>query len=183
MSTTLRIALLCAGALSLCACAILQGHAPAGAPDEAAWQAHRTELAALDSWTLSGRVGFINGKDSGSGSLDWQQQGGVLTFDFHGPLGAGAVHIQGDSKALWVKTSSGDDFVTDAPEDDFAARLRMPLPVLSMRYWMMGLPVPLRSLSRRAARIAMSSCSGMSAGPSARRMRPSSRTSKSRLSP
>ena len=137
-----RAALLVAGALSLAACASLQGRAPAGPPDEAAWARRESRLTALDDWEMSGRVAIAEGKDGASGSLDWKQDGGVLDFDFRGPLGAGAVHIQGDGDALWIKTSRGDDFVTGDPERDFADRLHMPLPVLSMRYWMLGLPDP-----------------------------------------
>lgn len=135
-------ALLAAGALVLSACASLQGRAPEGAPDEAAWTVRQTELAALTDWELSGRVAIVDGEDGGSGSLDWKQQGSALTFDFRGPLGAGALHIEGDGGTLRVRTSRGDDFVTDDPEWNFAERLRMPLPVLSMRYWMLGMPDP-----------------------------------------
>lgn len=137
-----RAMLLMVGALALTACASLPSHAPVGAPDEQAWSARQGALHALKDWDLSGRVAIADGKDGGSGSLDWQQQDEVLRFDFSGPFGAGGVHIQGDADALWVKTSRGDDFVTTDPEQDFAARLRLPLPVLSMRYWMRGMPDP-----------------------------------------
>lgn len=142
MRCTSRVALLLAGALSLTACASLTGHVPEGQADEAAWEARVTELTAVGSWELSGSVGVINGKDGGSGSLDWKQQGVELTFDFRGPLGAGAIHIQGDADALRVRSSRGDDFITTDPEEDFAEHLHMPMPVLSMRYWMLGIPDP-----------------------------------------
>lgn len=137
-----RAALVATGALSLAACASLQGRAPSGPPDEAAWSARVNRLATLTDWELNGRVAVADGKDGGSGSLDWKQDGDVVNFDFRGPLGAGAAHIQGTGDALWVRTSRGDDFVTSDPERDFAERLHMPLPVLSMRYWMLGLPDP-----------------------------------------
>ncbi|MGE5624204.1 MAG: lipoprotein insertase outer membrane protein LolB [Bacillota bacterium] len=142
MTAALRLTLLAAGVFSLAACASLQEHAPEGPANGTAWAARQAELAALTDWELSGRVAIIEGKDGGSGSLDWKQQGNRLSFDFRGPLGAGAVHIEGEGNTLRVKTSRGDDFVTDDPELDFAERLHMPLPVLSMRYWMLGLPDP-----------------------------------------
>jgi outer membrane lipoprotein LolB len=141
MKQMFRVALL-AGASCLSACATLSGHAPQGAADEAAWQSRLTHLDALVSWELSGRVGVIMAKDGGSGSLDWRQHGPELTFDFRGPLGAGAIHIQGDATALHIQSSHGDDFVTMDPEQDFTAHLHMPMPVLSMRYWMLGIPDP-----------------------------------------
>lgn len=142
MTLVLRGALLATGALALSACATLSGHAPTGTANEQAWQARVATLTALDTWELSGRVGVVNGKDGGSGSLDWNQDGDELRFDFRGPLGAGAVHIEGDSSALHVQSSRGDDFVTTDPEDDFARHLHMPMPVFSMRYWMLGIPDP-----------------------------------------
>jgi len=111
MKRIFRAALI-AGAFCLSACATLSGHAPQGTPDETAWQARLTRLGALGSWELSGRVGVITAKDGGSGSLDWKQQGPELTFDFRGPLGTGAIHMQGDAAALHIQSSRGDDFIT-----------------------------------------------------------------------
>jgi outer membrane lipoprotein LolB len=148
---SLRAAALGIAALLLAACSTLQGTAPAGAEDETAWRRHQAELTALTDWSFSGRVGFVNGKDSGSGSLDWQQQAGMTTVDFHGPLGTGAVHMEGDASALHVKTSRGDDFVTADPEDDLGERLHQPMPVLSLRYWVLGLPDPGADFAKNSA--------------------------------
>ena len=129
-------------ALLLGACSTLQERAPVGNGDEGAWQAHLAQLTTLQGWELSGRAGFVDGKDSGSGSLDWTQRGDESSLDFRGPLGAGVVHIEGDARALHVKTSRGDDFVTTDPEGDLGARLHQPLPVFSLRYWVLGRPDP-----------------------------------------
>jgi outer membrane lipoprotein LolB len=126
----------------LAGCTTLQSTAPAGAEDEPAWTAHLAQLTTLTGWSFEGRVGFVEGKDSGSGSLTWSQQGDRSVLDFSGPLGAGAVHMEGDASSLHVKTSRGDDFTTTDPETDLGARLHQPLPVLSLRYWVLGMPDP-----------------------------------------
>src|SRR5688500_19532061 len=36
-------------------------------------------LAAHPDWSLQGRVALSNGRDGGSGRIDWQQQGGRYT--------------------------------------------------------------------------------------------------------
>ena len=134
--------LLVAGGLALAGCASIPGTAPAGPPNERAWQNRQASLMQIDDWEMQGRVGIINGKDGGSGSMNWQQQGASLQFDFHGPFGAGALDIRGDGGVLHVKSSRGDDFITTDPEHDFTRLLHVPLPVLSMRYWVIGLPAP-----------------------------------------
>ena len=94
--------LLLASLLALCSCASVPGTAPVGPPDEAIWQSRYTQLEKVGNWELQGRVGIVNGKDGGSGSMDWKQQGDVLAFSFRGPFGAGTLEVRGDSKALWV---------------------------------------------------------------------------------
>lgn len=136
-----RVTLL-TGLLVLSGCASVPGKMPTGAPDENAWQLRRVQLEKLADWELQGRVGIINGKQGGSGSMDWKQHGDMLAFSFRGPFGVGALQVQGDAEALWVRSSRGDDFITTDPERDFSQRLRIPLPVLSMRFWMLGLPDP-----------------------------------------
>lgn len=145
----IRRTLLLAGLLLLASCASVPGTAPVGPPNETAWQAHRARLAALADWELQGRIGIVTGKHGGSGSMDWKQQGNQVTFNFRGPFGAGALEVRGDAHALWVRSSRGDDFITTNPERDFAARLHMPLPVLSMRYWVLGLPDPKADFRKR----------------------------------
>jgi outer membrane lipoprotein LolB len=141
-------AMLLLAASLLAACSTLQSSAPSGAEDETAWAVHLAQLTTLSGWSLDGQVGFIEGKDSGSGSLTWSQQEDQSVLDFHGPLGAGAVHMEGDSTSLHVKTSRGDDFTTTDPETDLGARLHQPLPVMSLRYWVLGMPDPRADYSK-----------------------------------
>ncbi|MGB9429835.1 MAG: lipoprotein insertase outer membrane protein LolB [Gammaproteobacteria bacterium] len=126
----------------LTGCASVPGTAPVGPPNENAWQVRRAQLVKLADWELQGRIGIVTAKNGGSGSMDWTQQGDKLAFNFRGPFGAGTLEVRGDSGILWVRSSRGDDFITSDPERDFAERLHVPLPVLSMRYWMVGLPDP-----------------------------------------
>lgn len=131
-----------AALLLLAGCASIPGTPPVGPPNVAAWQTHQAKLQTLSTWELQGRIGIVTAKDGGSGSIDWKQQGDQVAFSFRGPFGSGALEVRGDAQALWVRSSRGDDFITSDPERDFAMRLKVPLPVLSMRYWMLGLPDP-----------------------------------------
>ncbi|MDE2235337.1 MAG: outer membrane lipoprotein LolB [Gammaproteobacteria bacterium] len=134
--------LLLASLLAITGCASVPGAPPSGAPNEAAWQNRSQQLQKITDWELQGRVGIINGKQGGSGSMEWIQRGRQLTFSFRGPFGAGSLLVQGDADALWVRSSRGDNFISTNPQQDFSERLHIPLPILSMRYWMLGLPDP-----------------------------------------
>lgn len=144
-----RLLTVAAALLVLAGCAGVRGVAPSGPANEAAWQSRRARLMQLTDWEMQGRVGMSNGSDGGSGSMDWLQHGEQLQFDFRGPFGSGALDIKGDGKALHVKSSRGDDFVTSNPERDFMRLLHVPLPVLRMRYWVVGLPAPKAAFTRQ----------------------------------
>lgn len=48
--------------------------------------AREQALAARGSWTVHGRLGVSDGDDSGSGSLEWTQDGDVFRFSMHAPV-------------------------------------------------------------------------------------------------
>ena len=107
-----------AGAMAL-ACVALAGcrtlaTAPAGAPDlvaaAAAQQARAAALGlaegrcAAPAWTLGGRVALSNGRDGGSGQLEWTQGAGTTRMLLSAPItrqnwvlevGTGGATLQG----------------------------------------------------------------------------------------
>lgn len=113
-----------------------------GPPDLTAWEARRGELAALDRWTLEGRVGIVAGEEGGSGSLDWTQQGETVALRLNGPFGVGGFSVTGDGEALTLRTSDGESLTTADLEAELAWRLGYVIPVRSLRYWVRGLPAP-----------------------------------------
>jgi outer membrane lipoprotein LolB len=128
------------GALALGGCTTMTR--PTTIPDEAAWSARRAELGALARWQLEGKVAIAAGPDSWSGSLTWEQEGERLEFRFSGPFGIGGLRIWGGPGALQVRTHKGETFTIVDPERDLEERLGWSVPVLSMRYWMVGVPAP-----------------------------------------
>jgi len=115
---------------------------PTAPPDEPAWAARRAALEPLDRWQVDGRVAITTRDDNYSGSLSWIQTGAALEFRFSGPFGLGGLRIWGEPNALWVKTHQGETFSIADPERDLAERLGWSVPVLSMRYWIVGIPAP-----------------------------------------
>lgn len=83
------VRLLCvAGALLMAACA-----GPRVRPDVAhdtrllQDQAAREQvLSGLPDWSLRGRLGVSDGRDGGSGTLEWSQRGDAFRFSVHAPV-------------------------------------------------------------------------------------------------
>lgn len=137
--TRLRLpAVLLMGLLAGCATIV---H-PGGSANEKAWQARRQQLAQLKDWHISGRVGVSTPRRGGSASLDWKEQGGQMTLLFSGPFGMGAVRMQGTPQEMHVRDSKGRSWVTYQPEAALESTLGWPLPIGSLRYWVLGLPAP-----------------------------------------
>ncbi|RYD15098.1 MAG: outer membrane lipoprotein LolB [Lysobacteraceae bacterium] len=49
-------------------------------------QAREQALAGVQAWTLRGRLGVSDGRDGGSGTLEWNQRGEVFRFSVHAPV-------------------------------------------------------------------------------------------------
>lgn len=126
--------------LSLAAgCAVERGISLPSMDD---WEGRRAVLAGIDDWAFSGRIGVVSGDDGFNGRLRWRQVEESFEASVSGPLGAGAVQIEGDGGRVTVTESDGTVTVLDDPEFDLAMRYGWTIPVESLRYWALGIPDP-----------------------------------------
>ena len=125
--------------LLLTACAPMRPQRPVGAalPGEAA-----QALRCVDRWSLRGRAAFRIPGSSGSFRLNWQQQGDRYRLALEGPLGAGAMRIEGDAAEVVVESKGERRVYAAAPELVLAQILGYELPLQSLRYWVLGLSDP-----------------------------------------
>ena len=56
-------------------------------------------LAMRPDWSLQGRVALSNGRDGGSGRIDWQQQGGHYSVALSAPITRQSWRLSGDALA------------------------------------------------------------------------------------
>ncbi|GAC1622025.1 MAG: lipoprotein insertase outer membrane protein LolB [Nevskia sp.] len=107
------------------------------------WQIRLSILAAVQSFELKGRLAE-SGLSATRGDLAWAQSGERFDVRVSGPLGVGALAISGDPRTVEIRTKDGV-FVTDSPESFMQQRLGWSLPLPQLRYWVLGLPAPLRA--------------------------------------
>lgn len=129
--------LLCILALLLTACATTP-QLPLIDPEQA-WQARRETLSSLDSWSLVGRIAIQTEEQGWHASLRWRQQGESYDININAPLGQGAARLQGDESGVILRTSEGKEYAADA-QTLLDKRLGWRLPVVGLRYWILGLP-------------------------------------------
>ena len=142
-----RAALLSAlllGLLVLTGCAGLRAVALPDLELPPSWESRRSALQAWPGYALRGRVAVARGDDGFSGALRWVQAGAKARLELDGPLGVGGARYDLDPASV-----------------DGAAleqALGVPVPVASLRYWLLGVPDPAlaaeESLEVGAARLA-----------------------------
>jgi outer membrane lipoprotein LolB len=116
--------------------------APPSAPTQETWQTRKAQLESIQNWQLNGKVAVQTAQDSGSATLDWQENHGSYSVSLYGPLGAGALKINGHPGNATLTLQDGKKFTANSPETLLAKNWGFNLPVSYLRYWVRGLPVP-----------------------------------------
>lgn len=104
------------------------------------WGIRRSNIAAVQSFVLKGRVAEA-GIAAGRGDLDWSQSGDRIDLKVSGPLGVGALAISGDRESVEIRSKDGV-ITTRSPESYMQQRLGWSLPLSKLRYWALGVPAP-----------------------------------------
>lgn len=106
------------------------------------WKKRETTLTKIHSWNLSGKIGVVTAKDSGSANVKWLQQQNSYTLTLFGPLGAGGMTLKGRPGAVSLRLSNGKTLTAASPEKLLAQNWGFDIPVSYMNYWIRGVPVP-----------------------------------------
>lgn len=132
-------ALVLVAALSACA---VRGPVPPTLP-ATSWADRLAALDQIGDWGLQGRLALKGAGESASGSVAWWQRGDGFDLRLHGAFGRGAMRLTENTAGARleradeppVEASSAAILLADAlPE--------MPLPLASLRYWVLGRPAP-----------------------------------------
>lgn len=125
--------------LLLHACAARRGLELPDLPD---WDTRRVVLEAQDQWEFAGRIGASAGDDGFNGKLRWRQSSDDFSATVSGPLGAGAVRIEGNGDNVTLIDKQGETAELTDAERDLRNRYGWTIPVNSLRYWALGIPDP-----------------------------------------
>ena len=120
------------GVLLLGGCAALGGRSTAlpALPDvelPADWEARRSALQAWHGFDLRGRLAVARGEEGFSGNLRWLQEPVITRLEVDGPLGVGGARYE---------------FPPGADPAALEQALGVPVPLASLRYWLLGVPDP-----------------------------------------
>ena len=136
------IAMAFAGLLAGCAGLLPQESLDQGQGNPALWQQHRQQVAQIDGWQISGKVGIRAPQDSGSGTLFWLQRQDYFDIRLSGPLGRGAARLTGHPGDTVLEVANQGRYQSDSPEALLEAQLGWRLPVSHLLWWVRGLPAP-----------------------------------------
>ena len=143
MRRCLHAACLAAATLVLAACA-----APSlrpVTPDAQAFarQAAREKaLAAHPVWTLRGRLGVSDGRESGSGSLQWSQHDRQFRFSFHAPVTGKTWVLSGDPGHARLEGLRAQPVVGDGAAALLERELGWRIPIAELVDWVRGARAP-----------------------------------------
>lgn len=115
--------------------------APPGPPT--AWADRLVALEQIGSWSLSGRLALRAAQESVSGSIRWWQGDRGFDLRLHGAFGRGALHLTENSAGARLERADEPPIEAASAAVLLADALpQTPLPVDSLRYWVLGRPAP-----------------------------------------
>jgi outer membrane lipoprotein LolB len=105
-----------------------------------AQQAREQALAHADHWVLQGRLGVSDGKQGGSGSFSWTQDGDHYEFVMRGPAISGAnFRLSGGPDGAVLEGVKGGSLQGPDAETLMRKALGWDVPLRDLRAWVLGL--------------------------------------------
>ena len=131
-----------AALLLVAGCRTLPPGAPVGPGADAPWPEQRAALEKLDRYALNGRVAVAAQGQGFSASLRYQQLAHHTNLSLDGPLGIGGLRVEIDGEDIRIATSRGEKLDGQAARDELERRLGFQLPLVELRWWVLGIPAP-----------------------------------------
>lgn len=137
-----RGAIMLATLLLVAGCATTRTGIPL--PNLDSWGSRVAVLGQQSHWEFNGRIAVKAGDEGFNGKIIWSQRASVFSTTVAGPLGVGAVRIEGDEREVVLTDNDGLQTVLQDAESELLWRYGWSIPVKSLRYWALGIPDPAR---------------------------------------
>lgn len=128
-------------AFVLCGVALLAGcaAAPRRAVPGTSLAARAAVLAQQPRWSLDGRVAVSDGKDGGSGRIEWRQDGADYVIEIRAPVSRQAWRITSINGELTLEGARREAVHGADAEALLAREVGWRVPIAQMRHWARGL--------------------------------------------
>ena len=101
--------------------------------------AREQALAHADHWVLQGRLGVSDGKDGGSGSFSWTQNGDQYEFVLRAPITSKSFRLSGDPAGALLEGLDPGPLRGPDAEALMRKALGWEVPLRDLRAWVLGL--------------------------------------------
>ena len=102
-------------------------------------EAREQALRGSEHWTLQGKLGVSNGKDGGSGTLTWTQNGDRYDFVLRGPITGRSFRLTGGPEGALLEGLDGGPLRGPDAEALMQRALGWEVPLGDLRAWVLGL--------------------------------------------
>ena len=135
------IRLLPLASLVLTACTLNAPKGPGKSPDSPQWRQHQQEVRALHQYQTRGAFAYISEQQKVYARFFWQQTGQdnyrlLLT----NPLGSTEPELKAHPGNVELVDNKGKHYTADDAEEMIGKLTGMPIPLNSLRQWILGLP-------------------------------------------
>lgn len=129
--------------LSACVPQTVRAPLPTLSPQETAaaktqLSQHEAAVRSTSSWSLQGRVALSNGRNGGSGNIDWRQQGGAYEVALSAPVTRQSWRLSGDASAARLEGLEGGTRTGSDPEQLLREATGWEIPVAALSSWVRG---------------------------------------------
>ena len=97
------------------------------------------DLSELSSYQFKGKMSFSDGQDGGSGSIQWQNNGGLISARLKAPLGSKSWHLT-EQKVGAQLISNGATLIADSGQTLISDQLGWQVPWQHLKSWVLGRP-------------------------------------------
>jgi outer membrane lipoprotein LolB len=104
------------------------------------WQEQQKNNINLSNWHIVGKIGFTDGKDGGSASIDWIQEKDNFKITLYGPFKVGTSYITKRNGVINLSTSEGIKQTATSPEEVILQQFGWTIPIDGLIYWAKGIP-------------------------------------------